>query len=368
MIDRTKFSDRARAAWRMSRLIPLESMNVSARRSIVTWCPSASISARAVSSWGAVAISSSPTAVTHAKAPRRVTVTSHPDAVASTDMPMTQVCPGGRDDGASSVGSQPRRRLGERSGATKATGDVTWPMRGGCPARLSARRFDRARRTALGGHTALIGSTETARGSSRRRGTFPYERHESVSARLARTGITASRAIGAAVEVAVLVATGRRPHSGPRAGRRRPRRRAGYYAQCDTTAPQGGTAFFGGPEAAGAYDGMQAELVRVPFANAGCVKLPDEVTDHSDIFPIAWFGARLPEVDEGDTVTVLGAGPMGIFAVISAFLQGAGRVISVDRPGSSTRRPCRPSHRRGDEQEPRDPRRQLQPPPAPSPS
>jgi threonine dehydrogenase-like Zn-dependent dehydrogenase len=112
--------------------------------------------------------------------------------------------------------------------------------------------------------------------------------------------------------------------------------RAGYYAQCDTTEPKGGTAFFGGPEAAGSYDGMQAEYVRVPYANVGCVKLPDEVTDDqaimiSDIFPTAWFGAKLAEVEEGDTVAVFGAGPVGVFAVISAFLQGAGRVISVDR-------------------------------------
>jgi threonine dehydrogenase-like Zn-dependent dehydrogenase len=112
--------------------------------------------------------------------------------------------------------------------------------------------------------------------------------------------------------------------------------RAGYFAQCDTTEPKGGTAFFGGPEAAGSYDGMQADLVRVPYANVGCVKLPDEVTDDqaimiSDIFPTAWFGAKLAEVQDGDTVAVLGAGPVGVFAVISAFLQGAGRVIAVDR-------------------------------------
>jgi threonine dehydrogenase-like Zn-dependent dehydrogenase len=112
--------------------------------------------------------------------------------------------------------------------------------------------------------------------------------------------------------------------------------RAGYYAQCDTTEPTTGTAFFGGPEAAGAYDGMQAELVRVPYANVGCVKLPDDVTDDqaimlSDIFPTAWFGAKLADVGDGDTVAVLGAGPVGVFAVISAFLQGAGRVISIDR-------------------------------------
>jgi threonine dehydrogenase-like Zn-dependent dehydrogenase len=112
--------------------------------------------------------------------------------------------------------------------------------------------------------------------------------------------------------------------------------RSGYYAQCDTTEPKGGTAFFGGPESAGAYDGMQAELVRVPYANVGCVKLPDDVTDDqaimlSDIFPTGWFGAKLAEVDDGDTVAVFGAGPVGIFSVVSAFLQGAGRVICVDR-------------------------------------
>ena len=112
--------------------------------------------------------------------------------------------------------------------------------------------------------------------------------------------------------------------------------RAGYYAQCDTTDPKGGTAFFGGPEAAGGYDGMQADLVRVPYANVGCVKLPDGVTDDqaimlSDIFPTAWFGAKLAGIGHGDTVAVFGAGPVGIFAVMSAFLQGAGRVISVDR-------------------------------------
>jgi threonine dehydrogenase-like Zn-dependent dehydrogenase len=80
---------------------------------------------------------------------------------------------------------------------------------------------------------------------------------------------------------------------------------------------------------------MQAELVRVPFANVGPVKLPDEVTDDqaimlSDIFPTAWFGAKLAEVGKGDIVAVLGCGPVGQFAVYSALLQGAGRVLAVD--------------------------------------
>jgi threonine dehydrogenase-like Zn-dependent dehydrogenase len=115
--------------------------------------------------------------------------------------------------------------------------------------------------------------------------------------------------------------------------------RAGYYAQCDNANPNGaeaGTAFFGGPKDSGPFDGMQAEYVRVPFANIGLVKLPEEITDDqailmSDIFPTAWFGAELAEVGDGDVVVVLGCGPVGQFAIASAKLQGAGRVIAVDR-------------------------------------
>ncbi|GAB3226975.1 zinc-dependent alcohol dehydrogenase [Kineococcus gypseus] len=114
--------------------------------------------------------------------------------------------------------------------------------------------------------------------------------------------------------------------------------RAGYYSQCDNANPNGktaGTTFFGGPEAAGGLDGMQAEYVRVPFAHVGPVKVPDSVTDDqaitiSDIFPTAWFGAKLAEVGDGNTVAVFGAGPVGLFAVLSAFRQGAGRVVVVD--------------------------------------
>jgi threonine dehydrogenase-like Zn-dependent dehydrogenase len=82
-------------------------------------------------------------------------------------------------------------------------------------------------------------------------------------------------------------------------------------------------------------DGLQAELARVPFANIGPVWLPDSITDDqaimlSDIYPTAWFGCRLAEVADGDTVLVLGAGPVGQLAVTSAFQQGAGRVLVVD--------------------------------------
>jgi threonine dehydrogenase-like Zn-dependent dehydrogenase len=114
--------------------------------------------------------------------------------------------------------------------------------------------------------------------------------------------------------------------------------RAGYTAQCDLANPNGpraGTAFFGGPATSGPFHGLQAELARVPFANVGLVKLPDEVNDDqaimlSDIFPTAYFGAKLAEVDTGDTVAVFGCGPVGLFAIVSARLLGAGRVFAVD--------------------------------------
>jgi threonine dehydrogenase-like Zn-dependent dehydrogenase len=114
--------------------------------------------------------------------------------------------------------------------------------------------------------------------------------------------------------------------------------RAGYYAQCDNANPRGsraGSAFFGGPEETGPFDGLQAEYARVPYANVGLVPVPDSVSDDqaimlSDIYPTGWFGAKLAEVTPGDTVAVFGAGPVGQFAVLSAFQQGAGRVLVVD--------------------------------------
>ncbi|MBD8530732.1 MULTISPECIES: zinc-dependent alcohol dehydrogenase [unclassified Massilia] len=114
--------------------------------------------------------------------------------------------------------------------------------------------------------------------------------------------------------------------------------RAGYYAQCDNANPGGptaGTAFFGGPEAAGGFNGLQAEKARIPFANVNLVKLPDEVTDDqailiSDIFPTGYFGADMANIKHGHTVAVFGCGPVGQFAIASAKLMGAGRVLAVD--------------------------------------
>lgn len=114
--------------------------------------------------------------------------------------------------------------------------------------------------------------------------------------------------------------------------------RAGCYSQCDNANPNGkekGTAFFGGPKDTGPFNGMQAEKVRVPFANVGMTKLPDNVTDDqaillSDIFPTAYFGAELADVKDGKIVVVFGCGPVGLFSIISAQLLGAARVIAVD--------------------------------------
>jgi threonine dehydrogenase-like Zn-dependent dehydrogenase len=115
--------------------------------------------------------------------------------------------------------------------------------------------------------------------------------------------------------------------------------RFGYTAQCDVANPNGpsaGTAFFGGPKSTGPINGLQAEYARTPFANASLIKLPDSIDDDrailmSDIYPTGFFGAQLAEVSLGNTVAVFGAGPVGHFAIASAFQMGAGRVIAVDR-------------------------------------
>ncbi len=115
--------------------------------------------------------------------------------------------------------------------------------------------------------------------------------------------------------------------------------RAGYFSQCDVANPNGpraGTVFFGGPKLNGSLNGLQAEYARIPYANIGPVILPDKVTDDqaillSDIFPTGYFGAKLAEIASGNTVAVFGCGPVGLFAIMSAFLLDAGRVIAIDK-------------------------------------
>jgi threonine dehydrogenase-like Zn-dependent dehydrogenase len=114
--------------------------------------------------------------------------------------------------------------------------------------------------------------------------------------------------------------------------------RDGYFAQCDVAnpnGPQAGTAFYGGPKESGPFDGLQAEYARIPYANVGPVPLPPEISDDqaiclSDIFPTGYFGAKLAEIKDGNTVAVFGCGPVGQFAIASAKLLGASRVIAVD--------------------------------------
>jgi threonine dehydrogenase-like Zn-dependent dehydrogenase len=115
--------------------------------------------------------------------------------------------------------------------------------------------------------------------------------------------------------------------------------RAGYFSQCDNANPMGpkaGTAFFGGPADSGGFHGLQAEYARIPFAHVGLTKLPDDVSDDdailiSDIFPTAYFAAKLAEIKPGDTVAVFGCGPVGQLCISSAVLLGASRVFAIDR-------------------------------------
>lgn len=114
--------------------------------------------------------------------------------------------------------------------------------------------------------------------------------------------------------------------------------RAGYYAQCDVANPNGpsaGTCFFGGPQSTGPVNGLQAGYARIPFAQTTLVPVPDSVSDDaailvSDVLPTGWFGARLAQVSQGDTVAVFGAGVVGQCAIASAKAQGATRVLAVD--------------------------------------
>ena len=86
----------------------------------------------------------------------------------------------------------------------------------------------------------------------------------------------------------------------------------------------------------GGYAGGQAEYLRVPFADVGPIKIPDGVPDEqalflSDIFPTGYMAAQNAEIEPGDTVAVWGCGPVGQFAIQSAWMLGAGRVIAIDR-------------------------------------
>ncbi|HEX8722390.1 MAG TPA: zinc-dependent alcohol dehydrogenase [Pyrinomonadaceae bacterium] len=93
---------------------------------------------------------------------------------------------------------------------------------------------------------------------------------------------------------------------------------------------------FGYSHLTGGYAGGQAEYARVPFADVGTLKVPEGLDDEkvlflTDIFPTGYMGAEMCDIKPGDTVAVWGCGPVGQFAMASAYLLGAERVVGIDR-------------------------------------
>jgi len=118
------------------------------------------------------------------------------------------------------------------------------------------------------------------------------------------------------------------------------------WSLCDNSNPNAGLAekmfghspagLFGYSHLTGGYAGGQAEYARVPFADVGPLKIPDELSDEqvlflTDIFPTGYMAAENCDIQPGDTVAVWGCGPVGQFAIRSAFMLGADRVIAIDR-------------------------------------
>ncbi|HET9096249.1 MAG TPA: zinc-dependent alcohol dehydrogenase [Candidatus Baltobacteraceae bacterium] len=118
------------------------------------------------------------------------------------------------------------------------------------------------------------------------------------------------------------------------------------WALCDNTNPNAEIAerlygysaagLFGYSHMFGGYSGGQAEYVRVPFADVGCLPIPEGVDDEralflTDIFPTGYMAAENCDIKSGDIIAVWGCGPVGQFAIRSAYLLGAERVIAIDR-------------------------------------
>jgi threonine dehydrogenase-like Zn-dependent dehydrogenase len=118
------------------------------------------------------------------------------------------------------------------------------------------------------------------------------------------------------------------------------------WSLCDNTNPNAWIAekimgytpsgLFGYTHMLGGYAGGQAQYARVPMADVGPIKIPDGLPDEqvlflSDIFPTGYMGAENAEIKPGDVVAIWGCGPVGQFAIRSAYLLGADRVIAIDR-------------------------------------
>ena len=118
------------------------------------------------------------------------------------------------------------------------------------------------------------------------------------------------------------------------------------YSACENSNPNAGIAekmfghttagIFGYSHITGGYAGGQAEYARVPFADIGPFKIEDDLTDEqvlflSDILPTGYMGADFCDIKGGEVIAVFGAGPVGQFAIASAVMLGAERVIAIDR-------------------------------------
>ncbi len=118
------------------------------------------------------------------------------------------------------------------------------------------------------------------------------------------------------------------------------------FSLCDNSNPNArmaetlygfsGSGLFGYSHIYGGYAGGQAEYVRVPFADVGPFKIPEGISDEqvlflSDIFPTGFMAAENCNINPGDTVAVWGCGPVGQFALVSAWMLGAERVIAIDQ-------------------------------------
>jgi len=121
---------------------------------------------------------------------------------------------------------------------------------------------------------------------------------------------------------------------------------AGAFSLCENSNPNAWIAekmmghspsgIFGYTHMMGGFAGGQAEYVRVPFADVGPLKVPEGMPDEqvlflSDIFPTGYMGAEMCDIRGGETIAVWGCGPVGLFAVASAKLLGAERIIAIDR-------------------------------------
>jgi threonine dehydrogenase-like Zn-dependent dehydrogenase len=109
------------------------------------------------------------------------------------------------------------------------------------------------------------------------------------------------------------------------------------YSNCHNTNPEATAvgAIYGYSHTTGGYDGGQAEFVRVPLADVNPTVIPKNIHVEdavllTDACPTGYQAAEMGEIEQGDTVVIFGAGPVGIFAAKSAWLLGAGRVIVVD--------------------------------------